>query len=389
MLSEIKYCICEEETVDLLCKMLRFDTTNPPGNEKPLVEMLAAYLSDRGLEVIVDDFGNNRANLTARLRGKGNKKALMLNGHTDVVPPGELSWKHPPFEPVIIDNHIYGRGTSDMKGGLAAMIQATLAVQKSGFPIQGDVIITCSASEETDSMGAFDYLGRHGLDDVGAIIIGEPSSCGINIAAKGTFWVDIVTIGRTAHGSFPETGINAIVGMNKIISGLLDYKFDIQPHPVLGMPSMSIATIQGGVKTNVVPDRCLITVDTRATPGLEGAKLLADYTAICEAAKKSMPGLEYEIKVTSDFPSVQTLIDHPFVKLSCQVIKDEFNKEVHPTGVNFYTDLSTFVPPSGLPAVIYGPGDANMAHQPNENISLNSLHEATHFYAAMIERYLG
>lgn len=136
--TAIESFISQEEVLDLLCETLRFDTTNPPGNEKPLAEMLAKLLKETGFETEVTDLGNNRGNLIARLKGTGERKALMLNGHLDVVPVGQIPWEHPAFEPVIKDGKIYGRGSSDMKSGLITLIAAAIAVKRSGAKLSGE-----------------------------------------------------------------------------------------------------------------------------------------------------------------------------------------------------------------------------------------------------------
>ncbi len=380
--------ITEEGIVDLLCQMIRFDTTNPPGNEKPLAEMLAKLLGEHGFITEVTDLGNNRANFTARLKGTGERKALMFNGHLDVVPVGQMPWKHPAFDPLLTDGKIFGRGTSDMKSGLASMIIAAIAIKQSGLPLKGDLVITGSADEESGSIGAKHYLENVGLEDIGAIIVGEPSSCNLNVSEKGALWVEVATIGKTAHGAFPERGINAILGMNAFISKFLQYKPSYTPNGLLGHPSMNISMIQGGVKANVVPDRCAITIDFRTVPGMQHSDVVNDMKAICAEIETTVAGLQTEVTVLNDRPAVETAVNHPFVALAQEVIQAEFKRHVEPMGVNFYTDAAIFLPGTDIPAILYGPGESAMAHQPNEYVPVPQLSEATCFYAAMAERYL-
>lgn len=377
-----------EDVVDLLCKMLRFDTTNPPGNEKPLAEMLAALLAEHGFETEVTDLGNNRGNVTARLKGSGERKSLILNGHLDVVPPGQVAWDHPPFDPVQKDGKIYARGTSDMKAGLASMIIAAIAVKKSGRQLKGDLIITGSADEESGSLGARDFRDKGGLEGVGAIIVGEPSSCNINIAEKGALWIEIATLGKTAHGAFPEQGVNAIVGMNAVLSEVLKYKLVYTPNKLLGHPTLSVSMIQGGVKANVVPDRCVLTVDIRTVPGMSHSEIVKDLQAVCDKVKAAHPGLGATVTAINDRPAVETPAEHPFIKLAQSVVKNQTGRDADVHGVSFYTDAAIFLPGTDIPAILYGPGDASMAHQPNECVPVAGLQEATSFYAEMIERYL-
>lgn len=378
----------QQDVIGLLRGMIRHNTTNPPGNERPLAEMLAELMEKHGLESEVDVFAENRANVLGRLRGSGERKALLLNGHLDVVPVGEIAWPHEPFAGEVVDGMVYGRGSSDMKSGLAAMLAAAFAVKASGRQLKGDLLIAGSAGEETDSIGARLFLEQGRLKDVGAIVVGEPSSCGVNVAEKGALWVQVVTRGKTAHGAFPELGVNAITAMNDFLVALRAYQFTYTPNKLVGRPSMNISTIQGGVKTNVVPDKCVLTIDIRTVPGMDHGRIVEDLREICRTLKTANASFEAEVEAINDRPAIETAVDHPFVKLACDIIRDEFGRQEVPKGVNFYTDAAIFLPPTGLPAILYGPGDAAMAHQPDEHVSIERVREAAHFYASMIERYL-
>jgi succinyl-diaminopimelate desuccinylase len=347
------------------------------------------FKSDRllGMETHLKELAENRANVTGRLKGTGEKPALLLNGHSDTVPPGDIEWKYSPYSGTLVDDKIFGRGSADMKGGLTAMLMAIKAIVKSGVTLKGDLVFSVSAGEETDSVGALKFVDDGGLNGVGAIIIGEPSSCGVNVAEKGALWIEITAYGKTAHGAFPDKGINAIVNMNALISELISYQFAFEKNDILGHPTMNISTIHGGVKTNVVPDKCSVTVDMRTVPGMSHSAIIKDFENIIAKLSGKTPDFKADIKILNDRAAVETKASHPFVQLAIGVIQKEFNKELKAEGVNFYTDASIFLPASGLPCIFYGPGEASMAHQPNEYTSVDNLMEATHFYCAMIEEY--
>ena len=387
--SDVLRYIDREEIISVLQQMIRTKTVNAPGDEKPLAEYIKGILDAAGVECAVDDISPNRANVIGKISGSGEKPALLLNGHSDTVPPGDIEWEHSPYGGTLADGKIYGRGSSDMKGGLTAMLMAVCAVKKAGIPLRGDLIYTATAGEETDSVGAYRFVESGGLEGVGAIIIGEPSSCGVNIAEKGALWIELSTFGKTAHGAFPEKGVNAIVHMNALITELLAYQFRYTENELLGAPTMNISTISGGVKTNVVPDKCSVTVDMRTVPGMDHKDIAADFEKIAAKLTRAIPGFKAEIKILNDRAAVETKSEHPFVRSAIRVIKDEFGRDAAATGVSFYTDASVFLPASGLPCIFYGPGDASMAHQPNEHVSVDNLMEAARFYCAMIEEYLG
>lgn len=386
--KEILNSINREEAISLLQDMIMIKTVNEPGDEKPLAEYIKNKLDEYGIAGEVDIFANNRANIVAKIKGKGERKSLLLNGHLDTVPPGDAEWEHDPFSGEMVNGKIYGRGSADMKGGLAAMISAVKIVKELNWNLKGDLILSGTAGEESDSVGAIKFVKDGGLEGVGAIVIGEPSSNGVNIAEKGAFWLEITTYGKTAHGAFPEEGINALIHMNYLISELTKYKFKFTENKILGHPTMNISTISGGVKTNVVPDKCTITIDVRTVPGMEHMEIFKDIKTIMDNLSKEIKSFNADVKIINDRKAVETSADNSFVKLAMETIKEEFGKDIKPTGVNFYTDASIFLPAKDIPCIFYGPGDPSMAHQPNEFVDVDSYIESIQFYCALIKKYL-
>ena len=377
-----------KEGAEILQKFVSFKTVNEPGDEKPLAEYIKVLLDDIGLETVLDDLGNNRANVIGRLKGTGERETLLFNGHLDTVPSGDIEWKHEPYIGHIEDGKIYGRGTADMKGGLAAMLVAVKAIKESGAELKGDFLYTATAGEETDSIGAVKFVNDGGLDEVGAIIIGEPSSGKINIAEKGAFWVEITTYGKTAHGAFPNEGINAVVHMNAFISEILSYRFKYEENPVVGHPTMNISTIKGGVKTNVVPDRCSITIDMRTVPGMDHNEIIKDFEKLILRLSEEIEGFKADIRILNNRAAVETKRTHPFIKLAQGTFKEVFGEYTEPQGVNFYTDASIFLPAKSVPCIFFGPGESSMAHQPNEYITVESFRQTVQYYIKLIENYL-
>ncbi|RMF88589.1 MAG: M20 family peptidase, partial [Nitrospinota bacterium] len=213
-----RYPIDEERAVQLLADFIRLETINPPGNEKIGAEFLARHLEAFGLSPQITDLGEGRANVSAVLKGSGEAPALIYNGHIDVVPVGDASWSAPPFAGEIREGKMYGRGSSDMKGGVAAMLMAIGTLAQMGVSLRGDLVFSAVADEEVRGAGAQRFVDDGGVEGAGAVVISEPTNFEVYIAEKGTFWIELRTQGRTAHGAMPHLGVNAIVHMHALLS---------------------------------------------------------------------------------------------------------------------------------------------------------------------------
>lgn len=376
------------EAVEFLRQLIQIDSVNPPGNERLVADQIAERAKRSGLESEIIMLDENRANILVHLKGKGSKPALVFSGHLDTVPAGEIPWKAGPFSGEEIDGKIFGRGASDMKSGVAAMIESMISLHTEGTELPGDIIFAGTAGEEVDCLGAQAFVDEKVLSDAGAMVIGEPTSGEVFIAHKGTLWLEIVTYGKTAHGSMPDQGINAIVHMNEIINRLQKYSFSYaQKHHLLGEPTLNISTIAGGIKTNVVPDRCVLTVDIRTIPEMEHKQILREIQAILDELESTTGHFRAEVRVVNDRQSVFTARNHPLVDTAVrtnQEIKGFFSE---PKGVNYYTDGSVFGPATGLPIIIYGPGGEKLAHQPNEYVEVDKFLESIQYYVKFARNY--
>lgn len=386
--DEVINLLDENKAIDILQKSIQLNTTNPPGSEKALAQYLANVLNSFGLISHVDDLGNERGNVVGCIPGCNGKKGLLLNGHLDVVPQGAQAWTYDPFSGAIDAGKLYGRGASDMKSGLAALVVAAGLVAQAGVPLQGDLLVTGTAGEEADSLGAKDLLTRGYLQNIGAAIIGEPSLLKVFTATKGALWLEFGTEGKTAHGSMPECGANAVLMMNAIINKLVSYSFQYFPHPLLGEPSMNIATIQGGVKTNVVPDSCKLTVDIRTVPGQDHTQIINDFHKMLGELEQTLPGFKGSLSVLNNRAPVETNPETEIIQMAIQEAKTALGIDLQPCGVKYYTDASVFVPTLDIPVLILGPGDEKMAHQPDEYVEIKDYIAAIKLYVAVILRYL-
>jgi succinyl-diaminopimelate desuccinylase len=385
--AKVAAVIDRAELVELAQRSLQFLSVNPPGDEAPLAAWLAAELERAGIAVELIDHGGGRASVVARLRGAG-APGLILSGHLDVVGAGDRPWQHPPFGGEIADGRVYGRGAADMKGAVAAMVAAALAIRRANAPLAGDLILAFTAGEEVDSLGAQAMIDRDLLAGAGALLIGEPTDLEVYVAEKGNLTLAIQTSGRSAHASMPAIGRNAVYAMADIVSELERYRFPDPPHPLLGAPTISVGMIHGGVKSNVVPDGCTIEVDVRSLPAQPHERIVADLEALLAGVCRRRPGIEARVLWSEGRRGVEGTQDDPFVRDVCAAVEIETGRAPLPGGVTYSTDASVLVPALGVPLAICGPGPREMAHQTDEYVAIDALEQATRIYADVALRRL-
>jgi succinyl-diaminopimelate desuccinylase len=372
------------EALALLSDCIKVRTANPPGDEAPLVDMLFRRFQSAGLPTEVLPLAPGRSNLLARLQGTGERPPLVLSGHTDTVGPGEAPWTHDPWAATVVDDRIYGRGACDMKSGLAAMAVAMILLRRAGVTLRGDLVFAASAGEEVDRVGARAFVASGALAGTSAIVVGEPTGGQIAVAHKGAAWLTIAVAGRTAHGSTPEQGINAILRMQQVIDRVTTFSLPPVAHPRLGAPTLSVNTIQGGTGINQVPDRCRLGVDIRTVPGV-------DHDALVDTLRESLGTLGYPVDVTvlASCPPVQTDETLPIVRTSVRVATDVLGYPAPLVAVPYFTDASVYQPALRVPVIIAGPGEARVAHQTDEWVSVRKYLDAIRLYAGIALTYLG
>ena len=368
--------------LELTRQLLRFDTINPPGRERSCAEHLGRILEDGGFEVGYHEFAEARTSLIARLPGSGDKPPLCFTGHIDTVPLGAQPWRGDPFSGEIEDARLYGRGSSDMKSGVAAFVVAALGLARLSRPA-GGLVLVITAGEETGCEGAY-HLARLGgvLGRAGAIVVGEPSSNQPYVGHKGALWLEARIRGVTAHGSMPEKGVNAIYKAARAVRKLEDFGFNVAPHPHLGKPTLNVGTIRGGLNINSVPDESVITIDIRTVPG-QTHESLSDMLA-------SDLGGDVELRPLVDVEGVWTDPHDPWMEDVFAVMTDILGE---PPGVHtatYFTDASVLSPAyGGVPTVILGPGEAAMAHQTDEYCHVERIGQAVEAYGRVAKAWCG
>lgn len=368
------------DVVALTRRLMRFNTVNPPGNELACARDLQGLLDAAGFETSFLPMGEGRASLVAYL-GDGSGAPLGFTGHLDTVPLGAQGWRHDPFAGVIEDGRLYGRGSTDMKGGIAAFVSACIA-EAGTLRRRPGVLLLITAGEETGSDGARAAVAAGGLRTPGALVVAEPTANRPLAGHKGALWLRVVTEGVTAHGSMPERGVNAVVGAARIVEKLAAYGFNAPPHPVMGAPTLNIGTISGGMNINSVPDRAEIGVDIRSVAGLAHEALRRDLAQFLGDAAR--------IEVLVDLPPVWTDPEHSWMRRVSAAVAAVTGDAAPPGSVSYFTDASVFTPAfDGLPTVILGPGEPGLAHQTDEYCELGKLRAAVEIYTRLIRDWAG
>lgn len=370
------------DPIELTKKLVSFNTINPPGFERDSARFLAELLEQHGFETGLYDFEDRRTSLVAHLDGKGKAPPICFSGHLDTVPLGSLPWKMDPFGGEIDGDRLYGRGASDMKGGVAAMVASAVRIAR--VP-RGDagIALVITAGEETGCQGAH-YLAS--LEDVlgtaGALIIGEPTSNQPRIGNKATLWLEAMVAGMTAHGSTPERGVNAIYKAADVVTRLREYDFKITPHQYLGKVTINVGTIRGGQNFNSVPDSAVVGIDIRTIPGLSNREII-------EKLQMEL-GEEVDLASVLDIEGVITDPQNPWVEEVFDLAETCLGMRPPVRALSGFTDASILVPAyKGPPALILGPGEMAMAHAVDEFCYISKIHEACELYLGIAKRWCG
>ncbi len=368
------------DPVELTRTLVAFDTINPPGDERPCAEHLGRLLEDVGFTVSYHEFAERRTSLVARIGGSSETTPLCFTGHIDTVPLGATPWTVEPFAGEISDGKLYGRGTTDMKNGVAAFVVAVLRLGRELAAGPG-VILVITAGEETGCEGAYHLAGLGDvLGEAGAIVVAEPSSNQPWIGHKGAIWLTARTTGVTAHGSMPEQGVNAVYKAANAIGKLEDFDFNIARDAILGKPTLNVGTVHGGLNFNSVPDMAEIGIDIRTIPGQDHATILSDLSGYLDDGVK--------LETVVDVGGVLTDPANEWMQEVFDIMSGILGSRPEAHTATYFTDASALAPAyGGAPTVILGPGEATMAHQTDEYCIVNRIGEAVEAYTEIARRW--
>ena len=380
----------QKECKSLLKTLVTMNTSQPRGNELDIIKVIdTLFPADLHRELI--DHGGNRASLIVRIDGTEpvRGQALAFVGHVDTVSFGEEShWTHPPLSAQVEGDIMYGRGTSDMKGGLVAMILAAKEVLKRPEKPKQNIYFCFTADEEVGGMGVQSMVKQGTFDDVGEILIPEPTDERLGTCEKGALWLRIRAHGALSHGSRPEVGINAIELLLELKETLQAYILNIsgETHPLLNKTTVALTKLNGGVLTNVIPDTAEMELDIRTLPAVSHEEIIK---AVKEMMRKLETGderIHFELTEINNRAPVQTP-DNSAILGRMQDILREHGKDGEPRGLYYYTDMSQIGPFYNCPFLIFGPGDDKQAHQLDEHVRLSSVARMAQIYAEYMKRF--
>ena len=356
------------ELTGLLTELVGRRSDFPHATEAACCRYVAEVLQREGIAHRVVEAAPDRPNIYATLDGGADGPTVVLNGHLDVVPAGEKEWSHPPFEPVVRDGRLFGRGAADMKAGLASCLYALIALKRTRTPFKGRVILFFNVDEERTNLGMRQFL----TEDVDAdfAVVAEPTENELHIGHRGVARFFVRTRGRPEHvARTPEPDNNAIEKMAPLITALTGYRKGLSDkrHPVLGAASGGVTVISGGTAANVVPGLCEITLDRRLLPDETEAGISADIRAALEPI-----GIPFELETESWLGASLVAPEHPMVQRLRNVVLQGGGAgkiDVFPATC----EAPYFTQDKGIPAVIFGPGSIAQAHVVDEFVRLDEV----------------
>ncbi|WP_405970502.1 M20 family metallopeptidase [Streptomyces sp. NBC_00988] len=371
------------EVVDLTRRLIALNTVDR--NESSAHAIVGPLLEAVGFTVHVFEYAPGRGTLVADWATRQNTPPLCLSGHLDTVPLGSQDWRHDPHTGEIDGDRLYGRGASDMKGGVAAIVLAAVRMATNGHPRRAGVRIILTAAEETGALGARHLQATLRDRRSGPLLIAEPTANAVVHGHKGALWLEARASGITAHSSTPHLGDNAVYKLARAVTSLETFAFPCAdaPHPVMGTPTLNVGTFHGGLNPNSVPDQARATIDVRTVPGQRHPDV------VDQLAQHTGPG----ITLTSllDLPPVWTDPDDTWARETSGIASDVTGSTTNrPRAATYFTDAAILTPLLGsVPTLICGPGQPELAHVTDEWCSVTRLQESSIIYERIIQQWCG
>lgn len=364
-----------EATVRRLVELIRLDTSNPPGNEKLVADYVAAFCEERGIRFRLFKPGGGRTSLVMELGGRRDGSRLLIPAHADVVPAGD-GWSVPPFEGVVRDGYVWGRGAVDNKGPLAGLLTVAELLQPAANDLPGTLLLGVLADEERGSALGLERLLEEGALQAEAAFVPD-IPCGlraVELAEKGYLDVKVVFHGRQAHSSTPEQGASALAAAAEFLVAVEKRRPQggDEPHPFLSPTTMVAAVAEAGSAPNMVPGKAELTLNLRFLPGQTPKGLAAEIRSWAEETAARRKGITAEVRVETTLPPSEVPADSPVVRALRNALAETTGTEPCLIGIGGATFCKQLVT-RGIPAVAYGPGEETAAHAADERLAISEL----------------
>ena len=369
----------KKELVDLLRSLIQIKSENPPGDENQISDYIKKYLLKNNIHSELIPLEIGRSSVIAKIEGE-EERNITLCGHVDTVRAKEEDWTKPAFEGLIENKKMYGRGASDMKGGVAAILYASVLLKRRGIIPKKTVQLVLTADEEWGYRGAKNLVESGYFDQTDFLIITEPSNLQVSTGEKGELWIKAKIYGKSAHGSTPEIGVNTIIPGSEFVVNITErYEKIFEKEPFWGRTSINIGQFYGGVQVNIVPNYTEIQLDFRVISEKDKEKVIELVRKTGEEIAKKHK-VRFREEIFNYHPLIFTCSDNPYVKKFLQAAG---MKEVMVT--KYCTDGATIIPVKKIPFIIFGPGDIAQAHQNDEYIELESLYRAVDTFVEFLK----
>lgn len=378
----------KQEKIQILKDLVAIKSVN--GNEKEVAEYLSKLFKKHGIDSSFLEYDKDRDNLIVEIGNQKSEKVLAFSGHMDVVSAGNAAdWTSDPFKPEIRDGKLFGRGTCDMKSGLAAMAIAMIELKEEEADFNGRLRLLATVGEEVGELGAEQLTKEGYVDDVTSMVIGEPSGyAGIVYAHKGSINFKVSSLGKNAHSSMPQLGVNAIDHLNDFYTRANElFRSEIHTDEVLGDFIYNVTMISGGEQINSIPSEASLEGNIRTIPGYDNDLVIKKMNELIDELNQK-ENYHLTLTIEANKISVKSEKNSDIAKIAQQVAKRQVNVDIPMVGVSGTTDAAEFTKgKQAFPVIIFGPGNET-PHQVDEYVDVDNYLEMIDIYKEMAQSYL-
>jgi acetylornithine deacetylase/succinyl-diaminopimelate desuccinylase-like protein len=378
----------EVSVTQLTEELIRIPSMTPPGEVKDIVNLICDFGVANGAAIELQEVEAGKENCILTF-DFGPGKTLLFNAHMDVNNPAGQHWNFEPCDPFCREGRLFGVGSCDTKGSLAAMLKAVQRVVDRPDGVAGKLLFTAVMGEEAGGIGAL-HMAQKGVSADGAVV-GEPTGLEVCTAHKGTYIRKFTFTGQAVHSASSQRGINAVhhAARFAVLYSELGTELDRHPHPILGPANASVTLIGGGTRQNTIPESAFVVCDRRLLPGEDSRKADREVAAILDGLQAEIPDLHsVQTEVLAATVPSQTAVNEAIVQNGLNAVSAITGRESGPQGFNAGCDMSKLVTIAHIPTIICGPGSLREAHSPDEFVAVEQLYQAVAIYETMIRKFL-